>query len=616
MSFKTTLVLLLLAAAVAGFYFWVEKDIPTTEDALRASKLVFRDLKADDVVRIRIARPASPTADVLATREGGGPWRLEKPVAAEADAGAFETLLTSAGNAQRKDLIEDYDPASIGLDAPRVRVSFGLRGGAERTIAFGKEDASGRFVYAAVEGQKGALVLPKYVENNLVKEAFDLRDRSLFKSDRWLVDRFVLEGPHAELRFKKDGDFWVLEGPGADFADKEKVEGLLAALGRLQAKRFVDEAPADLAPYGLATPLAKVTIEARGVTETAELGARVPGSGGAAGVKAEIFARRGKNGPVMAVEDEVSDRIVWNLDAWRSKALLHLGRERIEALEVRLFGTPERVVRLARGAAWRFESPVTATADATATDDLVSAIEKLEIVKIAASAPQDLSNFGLDKPAKVVLETPKNKHAFLLGRAAAREDSYYVQREGKEAVYEVSFPLAKTLLNAWPVLRDRHIVAVPLSDVVRLDIEKTGAEGRTYVRSPEGSWSAPKGAIDSEAVDEIAGRLAALEAAKVLAPPDNPAALGLEAPWLRVRASLKPRTEGTPPQSVLLELGKATADRERNARVVKDGGETIWITIPEETVNVLERDVPPKPVAEGGGGAPARSPEPVTETAR
>ncbi len=610
MSFKTTLVLLLLAALVVGLLVFVERDRPGTKELEETAKRVFRDWKADEIVRISIARAGTETAEIVAARErAGAPWRIERPIATEAEDNVFDSMLSTAQYAEWKDALADHDPAALGLDAPRARVTFATADGRERWIAFGKEELGGRHVWAQAQGDARGLLVAKYVETNLVRDLFDLREKDVLEVDRWLVDRVTLRGPAMEIRFKKDGDDWIMDAPEHDYADRERVDALLTALAGLDAKRFVEEAPADLRGYGLDPPLAIVTLEAKGVTHTAHFGMRVPDSGKVAGARPEIYARPGGNGPVVAVEDDLSERIVWSAEHWRSRRIVHPGRDRVTALEVRKPG--EEPVRLVRdGALWRFAQPRTATADVTAADDLVRAIEDIEIKKTVREQASNLANFGLDRPIVVAIETAKRRQTFELGRAAAQEGSWYARREGKEAVYEIAFPLAKTLLHAWPALHERRLVRAAAEDVVRLEIARPGVGPRVYVRAPDGAWSAPQEEVDQIAAAELAGKIAALEVAKILPPPENPAAAGLEAPWLTVKATLKPEREGGAPRAVTVEFGKATPERERHARV-SAGGVTFYVALPEEAVAAFDRDLkaaPPPP--------PAPAPQPATETSR
>jgi hypothetical protein len=619
MSFKTTAVLLLLASALAGFYFFVERDRPTTEEMERSARKILRDLRADEVVKLAVARPGTATAEIVVAREKGTPWRLEKPIEAEVEAHEMDSILSTV-TVDRTDLLQDADPHALGLDAPRLDAVFTLADGTERRLRFGKSDLSGSCVYARVEGGAGAtppgqaLLVPKRVFDALAKTPADLRKKALFSIDEFQVDGLTLRGPQLTLRFRKDGELWRMEEPEQDFADKAKVEEAIRDLAHLEAKRFVDEKPANLAAYGLAIPHAAATLEARGVSETALLGGRAKEPAAASGVEkpapGEVYAKRADRPNVVAVEDAITKRIVWDAEAWRSRQLLHVGIGPVEAILVEKSGAPlARIVR--EGEGWRFAAPVTATADTKAVEDLVRAIRAAEIQKVITPKAANLGNFGLDDPLRVALETPRGKHVFLLGRSSPRENGWYAQREGKDAVFEVTLAAAKSLAEAWPALRDRHVASFPESEVVKLTLRQAGAaEPTPVVRLPDGSWTAPRPGLDTEAVEGIVHRLSSLEASRVIGGGD-PAALGLDKPWLAIEAS---RTAGGSSgeaqrqETWTLELGKATAERDRYARL-HTPSETIYLALPEETVNTLARDLFPK-----GAGAPAGPAAPAVPT--
>src|SRR5205823_4229225 len=135
---------------------------------------------------------------------------------------------------------------------------------------------------------------------------------------------------------RRDGDDWRFDEGDEDYADREKVDDLLKTLDRLRAKSFVEEAPASLAPFGLALPNAVVPLEAKGVSQTALPGARAQARARKE-VAGEIYAKRGDRPNVVMVEDAVTAEIVWDADHWRSKQLLHLGAapDLVESIEVR-----------------------------------------------------------------------------------------------------------------------------------------------------------------------------------------------------------------------------------------------------------------------------------------
>lgn len=613
MSFKTTLVLFLVATAVVGFYFFADKG-PSTEELAKTAKRVFPDWTSGDIVKISIAAPATATAGVVLSREkkDDAPWRLEKPVAVEASREAVDSLLSNAQYAERQEKYDEYDARSLGLDAPRARVVFGKADGRELVLLFGREDPTGKYVYAQVEGQKPALVLPERLWESLVKKAEDLREKRIFTLDTWTIDRVTLEGAREgnKIRFKKDGDFWLIDGPEPEHADKRKVDELVSTLTGLRVKRFIEDGATDLEKYGLKSPNATVTLEGKGATETALFGGKAEGGPN------EVYARRGERPDVVTVDDKLTSLVHWDLDRWRSKTLLHIGRERIESIEVRpADGAAARLVH--QGFEWRFAEPRTATADTRAADDLSRALGEIEVARVAREKPDDLANFGLDRPAVATVTTPKAKHGFKLGRASARENGWYAQREGKEAVLEIVFPQAQSLIHMWPVLRDKQLTSLAPEDVVRLEVARDGGEAQPFVRLPEGGgWSTPGGAkVDAAAANEVAAKLAELDAARILAPVEDPVATGLKAPWLSIRATVKPKAEGAALETIVIELGKATAERDRHARLVR-GDETIHFTLAEDAVNVLAKELRLPEEKETPKDAPKDVPAPATGTGR
>src|SRR3954469_2027838 len=99
MSFRTTTVLLFLAALCASVYVWVGLD--TRPRAPEGPRHVFSsEWRAENVQRVTIERGTSAKGGepaLVAERENDGTWRIVTPVATPAEQGAIAEMLENVG---------------------------------------------------------------------------------------------------------------------------------------------------------------------------------------------------------------------------------------------------------------------------------------------------------------------------------------------------------------------------------------------------------------------------------------------------------------------------------------------------------------------------------------
>src|SRR6202030_4449924 len=152
MKWKTTLGLLIVTAAVFCYLYFVEKNVPDTEEAgRRAGKIVNFDREKIDGIVIQNGD------DKIDLRRRDKKWRLETPINDQADSSLIENLLLDLENWQKdatipaKELKADKNKLNeYGLSKPKLRLKLrGHDGPAE--ILFGKDAALEGKMYVRLE---------------------------------------------------------------------------------------------------------------------------------------------------------------------------------------------------------------------------------------------------------------------------------------------------------------------------------------------------------------------------------------------------------------------------------------------------------------------------------
>jgi hypothetical protein len=238
--------------------------IESYQDApLNRSTFELRDKTLLKVERDRIDRlEVSAGRQAIEFAKAEGTWRLARPVAARADIGLVEGLVSRLGSAQMTSVVtEQATPADLkkyGLASPAASVVVGM--GGERAELVVGNPAEGGGVYARNTSSPVVATMDDALLGELKKGAEDYRRRDVFefrtfnatraeftRGDRTVVFERVKP---AEGAAEGSQDSWRRVSPNPSDVDRTALEGLLNRLADLRATSFT----ASAANTGLAAP--------------------------------------------------------------------------------------------------------------------------------------------------------------------------------------------------------------------------------------------------------------------------------------------------------------------------------------------------------------------------
>lgn len=371
MKARTVLVLALVVAALGAFLWFVERDLPSSEERTELSRRLLPVESAAisavtlewDGRQVRLERAAGGRAEDAesASATGEETWRLAAPEAlagAAADRIEVGRLLSVLAGLETQRELDEVEEAAVGLDAPRGRVIV-ESAGATYTVEVGADVPAAETVVVArsQNGERRVFVTGRSFVADLERAPGDWRSKEIVSASRDAVERLELisaEGPGVVLE-RREGRFY-LSAPSTDVSDAadaahaadpaagdvtevtdlaagEEVEALLSDLVSLRVQRFVDDVAAagGEAALGLAPPRATVAaaLEDGGAVRI-ELGGPVPGGGGA------IYGRA--DGQVFEAVTQLAERAARPADEWRSRAWTELRSFEIQRVEIRAAG--------------------------------------------------------------------------------------------------------------------------------------------------------------------------------------------------------------------------------------------------------------------------------------
>lgn len=158
MDFRVTIGLLVLLAALGGYFFFTGGTTPApvgvdaTATAQQASRVSVLDIIPGNITSVTLEPLQGDTVTV--ERDGDG-WQVTAPTTAAADANVIDSVLGELGDLTAQRTVtpaSDDDAAAFGLDAPLYTLTLGLDGGEEMTLLVGSNNPSNTASYVQVAG--------------------------------------------------------------------------------------------------------------------------------------------------------------------------------------------------------------------------------------------------------------------------------------------------------------------------------------------------------------------------------------------------------------------------------------------------------------------------------
>jgi hypothetical protein len=223
MRFFRKAIILIAVLAVAGFSYWYFEMKKAKEKKQKEEKeaLLFENT-GKDIVKITIRQEGKP--EIVMEREkkgleekgeeqGKDKWIITSPVRAQGDSYEIDALINSIKEGKREEIVwENLEKMSeYKLDKPQYSLRFFYEGDTNpHGIDFGIESLDKKKVFLRVLGKDEILSAPIGFMNKLVKNLYDMRDKSLAYFSYDDVDEVSLLSTAGVFFLKREGDEWYL----------------------------------------------------------------------------------------------------------------------------------------------------------------------------------------------------------------------------------------------------------------------------------------------------------------------------------------------------------------------------------------------------------------------
>ena len=312
-SGRSFLLLLVVAAGLGGYIYFVEMERdPAADSALAARTKVFA-IEAGTVEEVEIT---NAEAEVTRVTRQDTTWSLVAPEAVDADPVEVSTVVSSLESLEQVKVIDD-NPASaepFGLAPARIRIAFKTSGdAAPQTLLIGNKTPTGGDLYAKIDGAPAIFLIGAYLEDTFNRKPFDLRDKTVLRFDRANVDTITLAQGDTRIALARTGMDWRLSAPVDARADTAAVDGLVSQIfqARMTAIASSDAATGTLGEYGLDQPQVLVTLGAGSAKAELAIGKEED--------ETHIFARDVSRPLIFSVDKALLDELLKKADGFRVK---------------------------------------------------------------------------------------------------------------------------------------------------------------------------------------------------------------------------------------------------------------------------------------------------------
>lgn len=611
MSWRTTLILLILAAGL-GIYVYFTEAPPAETDS---NKPLFPQVAEASVKAIVVERKDGTLKIV---REDDG-WAIAQPISGPAEKTEIESFLRAFLALRSEKEIESADDAEFGLDAPSLTIrTEGDGPEASQVLKLGKETPWRGGRYARTD-RSGIVAVSAHLAERASAAVTNFRRREIVPIPFDAVTGFSAKTAEGTLACRRDPDgTWWIEEPQKGLAGADEVSEYVNALKRLRAESFADDAPTPeaLKKYGLApddpknAPAVTVALHRKDKDPLTVWFGR-PVSEEAFGTPPR-YARVSDHPFVYTVraKDEEVTRKPLDLRADRILALegKHVNEIAIERAREPLFLRKE-------GEKWVFSKAdemkaPTRRADDIAVHKLIARFQELRFRDFAKTRKEKDPKFdpfvaatdaakrrhGLEPPSVAVTLTHRNGSEKL--RIAAPHDGRcLVLREGEGLAVWVDASVHEAASTPYRELRDRTMTDLWSDGAYQLHARYRDGREITFRKQENGQWLADgdEAKSDRPVARDLARKLARLPADRILSAGGKPPRdAGLSAPEATVQAFFTAPKPEEPDASCTLVVGAALPDGSRHARVEEDRFGHLF-TIPRDLAEKILAELPKAP---------------------
>jgi uncharacterized protein DUF4340 len=495
MKLRTTLALLVVAAALGGFIFGLDRCSQSTRDRQERAAHIGRANRKD--IRGLTIQNGEET---IRLKADGDDWKMIAPWKDDADVGVADQLLDALQGLHPDDIITDLGKGEkkrealkdFGLNKPRLRLRLeGKRMPGE--LQFGQDAAVRGQCYLRVEDDDAVYVVSNDLKNIVSKKAEDYRDHRMTPFLTTLINRAIFRVSGGEIELSKEQDNWLLQRPIKARASNDAVVDLLTKMNQTQIAKFVSDEKGSAATFGIDSPL-------RAVTVFGEENNKVEIMVGNAVLSDPhlIYAQLPERNSIVEVGKEFAALFDITPNDLRDRKIARLNADLIDRVTIEKPGQSDLVLGRQENR-WRFLKPTQSLANARVVAALIQTLNEGEVTNFVSDTATDLSKYGLDRPKlKITFSSFSSENTAeanagetvlaTLAFGNSEGGLTFARLEQEPYIFSVSDQLVNELPAAEISFRTPDILELGRDELERVHIEKPGRESIDLTRGNKGKW--------------------------------------------------------------------------------------------------------------------------------
>ena len=334
----------------------------------------------------------------------------------------------------------------------------------------------------------GILVYFYVYKTEQVRKEREAKERLLVRFDIDNINSFTFSRPDSSIVFERGiGRIWNITKPVEAEAEKDELYTLFRLLNNSRILYNLDEELDNMEMYGLANPEYYMCMKFDvGDPDTLFVGNNTP-DGNMAYVH---FASENR---VLIVSRELTERMKWPVNIFRSRTALNIVKEDITAFEI-IRGNDEIIAMVYTGVNWIMQSPWEYNGDNSNIEILIRTLSESRKQTIVEEKADDLSRYGLDNPSIVLnvsLRYGQPEKILLIGdrlKEVGATHLYYAKQFDKDLIFtlESSVIDMQTHVKEWYI--DKNPMRLNREMVDNITLE-TGNRIITFMKDAQRNWS-------------------------------------------------------------------------------------------------------------------------------
>jgi len=529
MKFKGTVWMAALFLGIVLYYYLV--DIPAEkrqlEEKERAGKIFL--FESDQVEEFILGKK---DISLHLKRNSQDDWDLLTPVQANADPDTVFAFLSFLQSARFSRVVEDSpkDLSVYGLQEPSMTITLQLQGKGKKTLLIGDDHPMNKYLYVQREGESKVLLAGDSREA-LDKSLFDFRDKGLLKFKEEEIVGIEFQNDRESFQLSRQNDRWEIIDGEKTKADADEVKNFLSRVGKFKVKKFLHENPDSLMPYGLNTPIMRLTLKTGKESEAFTL------------LVGEKKENEGHYGKIESAHNIVlfGNQLVRTLSKttvdFMPKTLLEFKQENVAKIHLTTDDEKIVLVRNKKGG-WKIIKPIEANADLSTVNSLLFDLKAARVKKFVKTSVNKPELFGLDSQKKVLTVEFKEGASWTLelGDQSGAGQNYFGRRAGEASIFTLSLDTTEKLFRSLYDLKNKKLLNFEKDAVEKISLEYPDKIFELQKSNEDWSLTKPEKikTVQGFIGKDILWSLNGLEYESIVTPPLSDSDSGLSQPTVTV----------------------------------------------------------------------------------